>query len=367
MTGTAALFQLGSTANATVNVAFNGGSIEYKGASVPAVYTNTNSLSNQTVVFGANDQGEYTTVSANVSADVSQNTYPTATGNAYLRKTDEADGYATYALSKHGFISTYLNLTSDLNMVYRVFLPAGVTPTVTFTYGDYSKTVEEYTVDANGLYLFKLTGITAAKIGKEITATLAVNGEVAGTSTYSIKAYLDAIKEQNAEDQSLVALVDALLVYGAAAQAYVGDTDAPVSGIGALNAVGEAAVTVSGNGFAQFGMSLDGAFALRVGIALENTDGVTLEVNKGGEITTYNLADYTAKGGMIAITYGGILANELDQEITFTLKNADATVGTLTVSANAYLYRADATADEALVNLARAIYAYGVAADAYAK
>ena len=114
-------------------------------------------------------------------------------------------------------------------------------------------------------------------------------------------------------------------------------------------------------------MSLDGAFALRVGIALENTDGVTLEVNKGGEITTYNLADYTVKNGIIAITYGGILANELDQEITFTLKNSDTTVGTLTVSANAYLYRANMTEDTALVTLARAIYAYGMAADAYAK
>ena len=186
-------------------------------------------------------------------------------------------------------------------------------------------------------------------------------------STYSIKAYLDAVKAQNAENESLIALVDALLTYGAAAQAYVGDTDAPVANIGTLSSIPETAYKMSGKGFKQFGMRLDGAFALRVGIALDTTDGMTLEVNKNGEITTYILNDYTAKDGIIAITYGDIFADELDTEITFTIKSGDEAIGTLTVSANAYLYRLDATANEALTTLARAIYAYGKMADSYKK
>ena len=365
---TNALFKFGVAEDGTatdalvINIRVQGGEIVYDGNIAP-ISSNTNAQdTNKSVILTADVK-----ITAPTGADISNANFVCENGATALRKTGEADGYANYVLSNYGFISTYLNITSDLNMVYRVFLPSGATPAVTFTYGDYSKTIEEYTVDQNGLFLFKLSGITAARIGKEITATLAVNGEVVSTNTYSIVSYLDALKKQNEDDKDLIALVDALLVYGAAAQAYVGDTDAPVANIGSLAAIPETATTLSGNGFAQFGMSLDGAFALRVGIALENTEGVTLEVNKGGKITTYNLVDYTAKNGIIAITYGGILANELDSEITFTLKNADATIGTLTVSANSYLYRANALTDENLATLARAIYAYGVMANAYAK
>jgi hypothetical protein len=112
-------------------------------------------------------------------------------------------------------------------------------------------------------------------------------------------------------------------------------------------------------------MNIDGAFAFRLGV-VANVDGLTLVATKGGKTTTYNLAHYTAKDGIITIVYDGILAGELDEDVTFTLMLGDEVVGkTLTVNANAYLYRASTGENANLATLAKALYAYGMSAKAY--
>lgn len=113
-------------------------------------------------------------------------------------------------------------------------------------------------------------------------------------------------------------------------------------------------------------MNLSGKIYLRVGVDLADPTGYVLEATKGDTKTTYNVADYPASGTTIAITYEGFMASELDKVVTFTLKNANGDViDTLTVSANAYLYSASNSTIENLAPLAKAIYAYGVAAKAY--
>ena len=163
--------------------------------------------------------------------------------------------------------------------------------------------------------------------------------------------------------------MEALLVYGAAAEQYTG-IDAEV---GELAPVPEKAYTVekTGTAISQFAMNINGTFFLRVGITLDaGTDmsAMKLVATKGDKVTTYDLSSYTA-GNMIAITYDEITALELDENVTFVLMNGEEEISSIAFSANSYLFRADSYAqtNPTLAALARAIYWYGVAAEAYQK
>ena len=362
-----ALINFRGTELGTVDVQFNGGNVVFANTACKIFNTVAN-----TYTFSVNAlEGKYTTVTLPNTVDakgivaLTNENVPIG-----LYKTGSNGQNTAYVFSPLTIAKVYLNLTNDLNLVYRVFLPFGFeTPEVTFTLGENRVVVKEYTVDENGLYCFTLTAVGPHRMQSVVTASVsATYGDKVYTETndtVSVKSYLDTVRKENGEDANLVALIDALLVYGASAQQYVGSTDAPVANIGTLGAVEEAGYTLVGSGFAKFGMRLDSAVALRLSIQLESYEGVTLEVSKNGKTTSYALGEYTVKNGTVTFLYDGILANELDDEITFTLKSGETTIGSLTTSANAYLYRANALSDEKLVTLARALYAYGKLANTY--
>ena len=305
------------------------------------------------------------------SSTFNSNTTAFASSNVSLAEDctlSKSGSTVTVKKSTPSFVSTYLNLTDELNLVFRVYLPDGMTATVTFTLGDMTMTAEHFAIDENGLYLYKLPSINPAQMGQTITAVL--NAQKNGSTDtlqceISLKQYLDALRTANSTNANLVALVDSLLVYGAAAQAYVGSTDTPVTNIGTLPTIPETTITKTGNGFVKVGMSLEGAFALRISIAEEQAHGATLEVTKDGKTTTYPLNECPVKNGIVTFTLENITSTDLDTDITFTLKSGSTVVGTLTMSANAYLYRIGTNQNEKLATLARAIYAYGKAAETY--
>ena len=71
-------------------------------------------------------------------------------------------------------------------------------------------------------------------------------------------------------------------------------------------------------------------------------------------------------GDYYVVYFNELMATELSDEITFTLqKNGEQIGKSLTMSANAYLYNASNGSDANLATLAKALYAYGVAAKAY--
>ena len=269
-----------------------------------------------------------------------------------------------------GFVKTYLNLASDLNMIFRVRLPEDADATVTFRIGEYEVSTTAFAVDENGLYLFKLAGITPAKMNESITATLIVNGEVVDAHECTIKQYLDAVCAMEGVDAQTLALVDALLVYGVAAQQYVNGSTAgfdaeTVEALATLGAIEKSAITYekTGTGIEQFAMNLGGSFYLRAGIVVDDATGMTLEVGD----KAYSIANYAPdENGIRPIVLDSFTATELDQSITLTLKQNGEVIDTLTLNANAYLYMASQNNEDSLATLAKAIYAYGVAAEAYA-
>ena len=268
----------------------------------------------------------------------------------------------------------YLNLANDLNLVYRVFLPYGYeNPTATFVVGGAEYEVSEYTRDENGLYLFKLTQVGPHKMADMVTITVSatLNGETKTVTNdkLSIKKYVESLRAENAEDESLLSLLDTLLVYGATAQVYKNyNTDNLVAEIGEFASIPENLFTVTGESSAlanivSAGLRLDGAFDLRVKILAESYSGLVLVIREGETVTELPLSE-----GQTVVYYDGLTIRELDTEVTFTLKQNGETVGkTLTFSANAYLYRMQTSENTALANLVKALYAYGVSAKNYAE
>ena len=372
------LCYLGVSSVYDIHVTFTGGTMNYQGENVSNHLQNNYDVAGHTVTYLPYN-GAYTTVTTLKTKDMANRVYPCGNTIAMLYKISEGEKTTTYRLTPYGFISAYLNLTNDLNLVYRTFVPSVLTnPSVTFTVGSSTVTVTEYTVDDNGYYCYKLPNINPARMGETVTATLnATYGDKEMTVTHntlSVKSYAEALKAQNGDNTALVSLVDALLVYGASAQQYLGQSAEDfVTNIGTLADISaeENTLTMSGEtselgAITYFGMNLDGAFSFRLGIRA-SVQSLTLVATQGDKVTTYNLDEYTAKDGIITVVYTGILANNLDTDVTFTLMQGDAVVGrTLTANANSYLYRASITNDASLATLAKALYAYGISAASYA-
>ena len=295
-----------------------------------------------------------------------------------LRKTGEDESNATYQLTPFAITNAYLNLTNDLNLVYRVFLPAGYTnPSATFTVDQHTITVSEYELDENGLYCFKLSAIGPHRMGDTVTATVTATyneaTETLTNSTLSVKSYIDTVRAQNADNAELIALLDALLVYGANAQVYMGhNTDNLVGSLGELSEIPAGEIVKEGTANADYqivgaGLRLGGAFDFGVQIKAADLTGLTLKITKGGVDTVVTLTEDMKNGEYYVVYYNGLIASELDESVTFTLLQSGEQIGkSLTLTANAYLAALQASTNANLANLTKALYAYGVAANAFA-
>ncbi|MBR2612001.1 MAG: hypothetical protein IKC72_02925 [Clostridia bacterium] len=375
---TSTMFNLGTVTDSyrlPITIYMNGGCINYAGT---GAFFTTNNVDTKQIFFGPDANGNYTTIKTADATPFTSLVYQTSDKESLLLYESGAEGdKKVYVVTPFTFVSTYLNLTHDINFVYRVFLSSGyINPVATFTVGGDTVTVEDYTIDENGLYCFKFTGIAPHKMGDIVSASVsATYGELQKTivnEKVSVKNYADALRTQYAEDTDMLALLDNLLVYGAASQVYMNyNLDALVAEIGELSEVAEAPITLTGEAsdvanIVACGLLLDGAFDLRVGIKANSLEGLTLDITKGDVTTTVTLTEDMIDGEYIVVYYDGLYINELDSEVTFTLKQNGEVVGkTLTFSANAYLYRMQTSEDAALANLTKALYAYGMSAKTY--
>ena len=188
----------------------------------------------------------------------------------------------------------------------------------------------------------------------------------------TIKAYLDTLLEKYADNEALCDLANSLLVYGAAAQQYVGQSeDSFVTEIGELSAIPAFTVTKNGTASADYcivgaGLRLDGAFDFGVQIKAASIQGLTLAITTANETTEIALSSANKVGDYYVVYFNELTALELSDDITFALRKNGEQIGkSLTMSANAYLYNASLGNDANLATLAKALYAYGVAAKAY--
>ena len=371
---TASIFNLGNiTGYISVTANIYGGTIH---ASGKQVIFGIGTVGGKTVCFNANEAGEYTTIKTANLSKIGTSAYKTTESTVLgLRKSGEN----TYVLTPFAITAAYLNITNDFNLVYRVFLPAGYeNPTATFTFDTHTVTVNEYTIDENGLYCFKLCEIGPHRMGEivtvSVTATYNNATETVTNNTISIKTYIDAVRAQNADNADLIALLDAILVYGANAQIYMNhNTDNLVGELGELSEITVTDTIVkTGEANADYkivgaGLRLGGAFDFGVQIEATDLTGLSLKITKGGKDTVIALTEEMKNGECYVVYFNGLTASELDESITFTLvKDGEAIGQSITLTANIYLAALQASGKEKLVNLVKALYAYGVVANAYA-
>ena len=371
----ATMFHLGYSSNVGVNVQFNGGALKWTPASGAMDLYMTQGMANKVVTFNKDASGSYPTFTFADGVDVSALALKDRNGESLGFAKLSAD---TYILSPFTFKSVYLNVTNDLNLVYRVRVPEGYSNlAMTFLIAGKTEVVTDYTVDNNGWYCFKLSEIGPHKMGEVVTATLTatIDGKTVTivNDNTSVKSYAEGIAALYPNDQQLLTLVDALLAYGAASQQYVNYHTDNLVGTPVAGEIGsqENTLTMTGTAtdvfyFKSCGVFVDDAFALRVSIAAEDFNGLTLVVKKGGKTATYDLSTLAAQNGVVTVYYDELTAKELGVDVTFTVEKNGVAVGkTLTFSANAYLYRMQNTENAALCALVKCLYAYGVAAERY--
>ena len=188
-----------------------------------------------------------------------------------------------------------------------------------------------------------------------------------------MKSYIDTVRAQNSEDSNLCSLLDALLVYGATAQVYRNyNLDNLVAEVGSLENIPEGTITKDGEVSADYqifsaNLRLNGAFDFSVKIKAQDIDGLCVVITKGEKTITVEVTEEMRNGDYYVITCNALLASELDEEITFAMTKDGNAIGTsVTLSANTYLAKWQASDNIALANLVKALYAYGVCANAYA-
>ena len=282
------------------------------------------------------------------------------------------------------FNSAYLNLTQDINFVYRATVPEGFTnPYVVFTMNGKNYTVTESTLDDQGRNCFKFMGLNPHWMGDNISATIyaTVDGtEVSFTqASYSIKQYCKNQLSKTSDDE-LKTLLSDLLVYGEKAQYYqdyktgelvTADMTLYPSTFVTLGAeynkqavIGDKNATIDYGGA---GLYLSNNVAIRYIVNTLTPEKYTYEITIKGNTRTFTSADlqYVSEGKYY-LYFDGIMATEFDEVVTAQIKQDGVQVGrTIEYSVNTYIqkYQND---EGALGALLRAVHNYGNSATAYA-
>ena len=184
---------------------------------------------------------------------------------------------------------------------------------------------------------------------------------------YTFASYLKAMKENElySTDTKLMALVDATLNYCAAAQNYFNYNNGTLANVGVDTTVGTIAeVTMSLNDPNKIFYRAQVDVASTVSVAIIAKGNVTATVTVGTTPITPEYQDLKDENGEIytAIVIPDLTAAALMQDITVEIGDAS-----LTYSVPAYAYNMQEKSDDAeLVSIVQALYAYAVAADAYA-
>ena len=227
-------------------------------------------------------------------------------------------------------------------------------------------------------YKFAFTGIAPQTIGDNIKAELIVDGEVVATmAEYSVLANITefvAGDEDPYDNTELEQLVYDLLNYAAAAQVYAGYKTDALANAGyeegtqagwlddiSVNEDRTYTDALADGRFTAAGVYHAGVNKIYVKLDVDDAKNATVTVN--GKAVLFDKYEHDNR---VYIAYSeGVKVIDFDQVYTFELTTESGTQ-TLTYSVNAYAAAKYNAADSATADLAEALYAYGVAAKAYA-
>lgn len=232
-----------------------------------------------------------------------------------------------------------------------------------------------YSSEESGKKVYVFDGITPQYMNEDLTikCVLTSGGRVFAwnTTTISVQEYCETLYA-TASDELKTLLVD-VLNYGAAAQQYKGITENLVNANVDQQYATATAPTASDNVLAasqgddvKFNaavLTLEDKVTVTAKFTASNVDGLTATVQLGNN--TAVAADIVALGnGVYGIVFADVAATQYDEAIVFTVSDTSGVVAKCRYSVNTYAQRTwdDATAGA----LAKALWAYGVSASAYA-
>lgn len=270
----------------------------------------------------------------------------------------------THYLTDIGPKIAYANLTigETLTMNYKVAMNDSFKDAVMeFTFlGNTIEVAGEK--NADGLYVYSLQ-IAPQHMGEEIDAELKkLDGTVlTSMKGHSVKAYAE-YQLANSNNETLKQLVADMLLYGAAAQVYtnydVENLVADLANLGAAPTTTDFELVnelAEGSTYPAYFVGAGVRFGAdnKIFVELSTVENVTLEVN-GEEVELNGTTYYTE----------GLKATQFGDTFTFELYCDGVLMQTLTYSVNAYAYQF-AGGDDAMANLAIALYNYGMSAENY--
>lgn len=216
-------------------------------------------------------------------------------------------------------------------------------------------------IESNGAFYY--TGIKAQNMTDKIDITLKLAGETVRVyNDYSIKQYAINTLAATGTTEAQKTLINAMLQYGAAAQIAAGynTNDLPTTfGDEEIAALATPTTTVAPSGDK---VTVSATLRNDIAVTVSGVDGEVTASLTDAQGNTRVVAVQTPVNGTIVLT--GIGANELNGVITLTVGNT--VVKTFCVNNYLAAVAANENNTAAFRNLAKALYAYGVAAAAYA-
>ena len=182
---------------------------------------------------------------------------------------------------------------------------------------------------------------------------------------YSVEKNLLNLLEKYKDDAALVALINDTLAYGKAAEAKTGHTSLEGNNYtGSQREIPESELSTSPEGDLRVHQA-----TVRFGtmnhivLMIESKNGApTVKVGE----QSFDVTLHEESSNYYVSVLHGVSATDFGNDITVTISDGTTTVD-YTVSINDYLYAiSQSSTDEKMVNLAKALYNYGVSAKEYA-
>ena len=292
-----------------------------------------------------------------------------------------------YTDNETGIQSAQISAGSDLTLQVRSLKPSGANSVkMRFTLGGVSETVDGQYNSSNNSYVFRYTGIYSQCMTDVITMELMDGDRVIQTRTYSVQAYIDALKEIPAADIGFTArqkakldtLLADLLTFGAEAQLYKNyrtealaddlpwvaecrssDAQLPES-CKAVLVQGSASDRITGAT-----LYVDNTIRLSVQVMAETADRVVFE--RSGSSSTVSLGSLTPSGGYYTVRSEPLSALALSDRFEISLMRGQEILSKVAYSVDSYAaqkWNSSETPD--VKGFVRALCRYGRSARAYA-
>ena len=369
----AAIVYIENTDDGFYMYTFVDGAKKYMNMTVSGTHVNAtfDDTASTVYTYSTEINGPIATVNGTEYAFGTYGTYITM-GTTKTSYTDNYFGQFVEPENPISFEGAALNINSNIDMMYYVSIVGEPTSvSATYVFNGVTTTVTKYTIGEDGRYCFVFEGINPHQMADVVDVTISATYDettyTANNATMSVRKYYEIAKEYLAEDTKLLTLISDLLVYGAAAQTYVGDTDALVTEGLELTptttefVAPESVFASTGEAFKSATLYLDHAVTVR--FTVEAAEDAVIRVTLNDKVQEYNVAELEKNSeGRYIVEFVDVYATEYAGTITATVVGKEDSV---TYSVNSYISEMADADDPNLVALVKALYTYGATARNY--